>query len=306
MASMVLNPKFEEYALQELKDRVSVDRELAEADVMKVLWDQAFEAAYRNGLGNSAISSSISSETITVDSMMQFVEKLRQRAGHVVAAYGLNALEFSQQLKSSCTHKFAPLQAVSQVAKYFGGERRLESSSERNNVLVAFPLPGLMNELDDFMARLIAALVGGSPNVPFGGAHSVLPTLAKILVDSSNEVSVRPEILQYSNGGLLGIHVSAPARRDMRPVLETLCKDLKQIGSLDLSQEQLASIKAKAHFTYSSFLDSRIAQVLFATQQVFPLFPSIIVARLPFAAIRRLKLISKSLSKPSPPKISKQ
>lgn len=269
MASMVLNPKFEEYALEELKDRVSVDRELAEADVMKVLWDHAFEAAYRNGLGNSAISSSISSESITVNSMMQFVEKVRQRAGHVVAAYGLNALEFSQQLKSSCAYKFAPMQPVSQVAKYFGGERRLESSSERNNVLVAFHLPGLMNELDDFMARVIAGLIGGCPAVPFGVAHSILPTLAKILGDSSNEVAVCPEILQYSNGGLLGIHLSAPANSDMRPVLEALCRDLKQIGSLNLSQEQLAGIKANAHFTFSSSLESRIGQVLFATQQVF-------------------------------------
>lgn len=269
LSNMILAPKLQEHQLGELLDRVKLDREILNSNVENLLWDKAFEAAYRDDLGNAIISHEHHGNGVTVDSLLSFVKGLQSRQGHVIASTGIAPIELSQNnvLKALDSKSiFTGQTSTPPSPKYFGGEHRLEREGERNNVMLAFGLHGLEDEQGDAMARILIALLGPHIPVQYGSIHTILPGIGKIL-QRSPEVQLRTNLVQYSNGGLLGINLSAPRDLDMKVILEAICKDLKGLAHQNISAEQFATAKAIAAAQFAKRFESRLGQVLYVSQQ---------------------------------------
>ena len=259
ISNMLLNFKLQHYQIPEIEARIALDREIASSDVDSQLWEQAFNAAYRTGLGNSPLSNEINHAPI--EGVSTFLTAAMKRSGHVVAASGLGRLELSEPLKHIFTAALPKLQLVEGTSKYFGGERRVEYNDDdgKNHILVAFGTSGAHNKSESHVVRVMAALIGSGRTVQHGQGQSHLDGIRKVLAEN-REISITAHVKQYSDGGLMGIKISAPVEFEMKPVLESICKELNVLGTGTFATDALSGAKSRAAYEAIAELDTRIGQ----------------------------------------------
>jgi predicted Zn-dependent peptidase len=260
ISNMLLNFKLQHYQIPKVEAGVALDREIASSDVDSQLWEQAFSAAYRTGLGNSPLSNKINHAPI--ESVNTFLMTAMKRSGHVVAASGLGRLELSEPLKHIFTATVPKLQLVEGASKYFGGERRVEyndGDDGKNHVLIAFGTSGAHNKSESHAVRIMAALIGSGQTVQHGRGQSHLDGIRELLA-KNREISIAAHVRQYSDGGLMGIKISAPVEFEMKPVLESICKELNAIGTGRFATGALSGAKSRAAYEAIAELDTRLGQ----------------------------------------------
>ncbi|PJF17892.1 LuxS/MPP-like metallohydrolase, partial [Paramicrosporidium saccamoebae] len=245
IGNILANFKLEYHQLADIEERVVLDRELYAGDVEAQLWDNAFEVAFRTGLGNSTISSG-KNENVSVSSLNSFLKSSFERSGHVVVADGIEQVELMQAVKSSFSQT-VPSHRPGVPQKFFGGERRFEWQGEQNHVLVAFGTSGSVDRTEANAIRILKALIGAHTSVRYGTLQSHLTGLKGIFA-KNNSVSMSVASTECVDGGLLGIKVTTPRQFGVNAVLDTLCGDLKSLTQGNLTPDALVAAKTRASF----------------------------------------------------------
>lgn len=258
---MLENFHLEAYQMGTLHERVQLDRDLASYDVKTILMEHAFEAAFRTGLGNPTIArktnSAVSSEMIA-----SFLQEAWGRSGHIVSASGLENLELSEIVKARFTTSAGPESPPADPVPYFGGERRVEFCHPQNHVLFAFGTGGLASGMEDLCARILVALIGGNVPVKYGKAYSALAGVMDLLSKESS-ATLSATLSQSSDGGLLGVHISAPRHECIKTILECFCRELKAFSLATASPKEIAAAKHRAGFEVLAEVEGRIGQASF-------------------------------------------
>lgn len=253
--------KLEEHQFREVEERVQVDRQLAQTDPSTILWDAAFEIAYRIELGNRLLSCPEISR-VTPEAIRKFFNATMTRAGHVIGVDGANKAEITDILKCQFPTIYPKLERYPQreEARYWGGEQRVPYADKdgRNHVLIAFGTAGTASESETRAAEIMKSLIGGSRSVDYGERMSHFPTLRKLL-QKTEGLDMNADVVSYSNGGLLGIQISAPSSVSLKPIIESLCQELRNLASNGSTTEALTFAKAQAGGDLAWRIDSRVS-----------------------------------------------
>lgn len=249
----------EKHQMDDIEQRVALDREIIAADAKALLWEKGFEAMYRAGLGNAIISAA--SSPVSPDSLKAFLHEALKRGGNIVSSSGLDHLELSEIVQLKYRQGVGKLHPpLSDAAKIYGGERRIEFGGDRNHVLIAFGTGGLASASDNYAAHILSALFGLSQAVQYGTRLSHFPSLRE-LQERWPLTSISTKVNQSIDGGLFGIFISAPKGVELKPAIESICREIKAIigGSNSfISSDSLNAAKQRAAFNISSILDSRL------------------------------------------------
>lgn len=253
----------ENYKMTDVEARVALDRELMNSNVEDILWNNAFEAAFRDKYGNSPIStfSGASTESIT-----KFLNAAFNRSGHLVVGDGIDQLELSETVKGAFGRKITAASDTSPV--FYGGERRVELDGDMNHVLVGFGTSGMANLEESLAMRILKNLVSSAGSLQYGSIRTHLPGLQALLAKEMLPITIKASNVSYSQGGLMGIHLSAPQSVGLRDVLETLCSDLKEFANGGVSPDVLGAAKTRAAFELVNSVESRFGRASYITQSI--------------------------------------
>ena len=242
--------------MEALEARVQLDRDIAQSCPETLLWNAAFEAAYRSGIGNSPLSCATSSK-VSKDAIMGFFASAMKRPGHLVGFDGVDWRDASFLIKSHFVAPLPRLERPVNAANYYGGERRIAHSGDLNHVFVGFGVCGAINRAEANIARILCAMVGGEASVHYGQEMSHLPGVSKVLSEM-NDLQIIGGYEECSQGGLLGIQLVLPRSVAARPIIEVLCKELRNIVINTPSTEVLVAAKMRAASKLAWQSESRI------------------------------------------------
>lgn len=258
--------------MEALHQRIVLDGEIARADPTAQLWQGAFEAAYRrHGLAHSPLGDP-NAPPLTAEAVTLFLRRALQREGHLVVANGLDLAELEGSLRSLSAQQLWPApenqagRGGEASPQYFGGERRIALSADADNhVLIGFGL----EEEERLVGEVLASLVGGHVNVPFGTRISHLSGLRELL-EGEPRLQIASQLQMCRDGGLWGVLLQAPRGLDLKPVIERICRDLQGILAGEISSETLMAAKAQAAFRLATHQgqEGRLGEAMHLAQQL--------------------------------------
>lgn len=272
--------RVEEYQMAEVCERVKIDRELANSNVRSRLWNAAYETAFRSagGLGNSPLSE-LDDHEVTADALFRFYASAMARLGHLLAVDGASQSEIIELAR---TKFFQPFPTVDPAlasklssSPYYGGECRLSSAGMqgrdgRNYVMVAFGTGGALEPTEGMTSRILAALITGNPAaVKYAPPICHLPEMAKLLEKHKrDDLAIWTDYEECQAGGLLAITLAAAPSLKLKPVMETLCGELRALAATAPSAEALVAAKARASNLRAVQCEHRLGSAHRLAQQV--------------------------------------
>lgn len=161
-----------------------------------------------------------------------------------------------QFFKSTPSSSTSNVTLNSKASTYYGGEHRTAHTAG-NSLVLAFPGSSFGTFKPEI--AVIAALLGGQPNVKWSPGFTVL-SKATAGIPS---VSASATNHAYSDAGLLAIQINGSAQA-VRSTAEQAVKALKSIASGSASKEDLTKAIAKAKFDTLEGSQSGVAALLSA------------------------------------------
>lgn len=235
-----LLPKLSDVATQqtfkpwELNDNIyRIKLDLAAVNPQAKAIDLLHKVGFRHGLGNSLFCPSHMVGKHSSEDLKQFVSTSFTSKNAAVIGVGVpheQLVEYAQKLSLVSASS-----GSSAASKIHGGDVRVELGG--NTAHVALATAG--GSLSDFKNALVFALlqrVLGSGLVKYGNS-----SVSKLLAVDPSLIAASALNLNYSDAGLFGLTISAPANMTKDAVL----KAAKLLRSLKISDAQLASAKAQ-------------------------------------------------------------
>lgn len=232
------------------------------SDASALALDAAHSVAFHYGLGASLYPSSSTplGSYLNEHAIADYAGAVYNKSN--IALVGDGATTRALHNWTEKFFKGTPASATSGVAlkskasTYYGGEQRT-SSTAGNSLVLAFP----GSSFSAFKPELavLAALLGGQPNVKWSPGFSILSKA----VAAAPGASASAANLAYSDAGLLTIQISGAAA-SVRKVAEEATKALKGIAAGSVSKEDFTKAVAKAKFNALEASQSGVATLLSA------------------------------------------
>lgn len=114
-------------------------------------------------------------------------------------------------------------------------------------MLVAFGTGGALEAAESMTAPLLAALIAGNAAaVKYASPLCHLPEMAKLLeTHKRDDLTIWADYDECQTGGLLAIVLAAAPSLSLKPVMETLCGELRALAATAPSANVLVAAKAR-------------------------------------------------------------
>lgn len=249
----------EDFELEQLQERVHLDRDIAYADVKAFLIDRAHEIAFRKGLGNPVICSEANEGKVDAAQIFDHFQKSFIRQGSSVVSYGVHPSFFEELIgRNFSDMHFSRFGTIPQLpAKYYGGEARFDRNYNRNVALLAYPSRGGVSSLQQLlMTKIIMQVLSPVPSVKYGNALSHLASGAESLSQFQEH---------HSDTSLIGFLIGG---NQIREAVKSLRQNLASVENL-ISEEQFEAAKSKVVFDLLSATENRTSYLQQTSEKVF-------------------------------------
>lgn len=232
LSDVATQQAFKPWELNDNMYRIKLD--LASVQPQAKAIDLLHKVGFRHGLGNSIFCPSHMVGKHSSEDLKQFVSTNFITKNAAVIGVGVpheQLVDYAQKL-SLLSGSSGP----SAASKVHGGDVRVELGGNTAHVALATAGGSLSDLKNALVFALLQRVLGSAGSVKYGNSSA-----SKLLSVDPSLVAVSALNLNYSDAGLFGLTISAPANMTKDAVL----KAAKLLRSLKISDAQLASAKAQ-------------------------------------------------------------
>lgn len=260
LGDVVTKQKFQEHEFVEVANHTAAESANAAATPEVAAIEAAHRAAFRTGLGNSvfaSLHSHVSNADVKKYASEVFTDK---RIALVGSGLSLDAVkQYAETFFGGLQSAESPLQAT----KYFGGETRVETSSDKSHFVLAFE--GAALDSAEYAAlQVLRFALGGDKLVQYGAASGLLGQSAAKLGEG---VELKAFNFGYSDGGLFGVYASG-ASSQVSGAVAAAAEQLKAAAK-GLSEEEFKRAVAQAKFAATAGFETRLDRLETVGAQVW-------------------------------------
>ncbi|KAI8377768.1 Metalloenzyme, LuxS/M16 peptidase-like protein [Radiomyces spectabilis] len=248
VGDVVSKQKFQDHEFVDVRKQTLAESANAFATCEIATIEAAHKAAFRKGLGNSIFAKP--SAHIDNAAVKAYANELFLQNNVALVGSGIEHGELERLAETyfNLPAGEAPLQA----SKYHGGETRIESVTDKGSYVIAFEGAPL-NSAEYAAAQVLRYALGGEQTIKF---HPSSGLLAQAASKFSDATQLKAFNFGYSDAGLFGVYVSAPAA-DASAATAAAAEQLSAVAK-GLSQEELARAIAQAKFAAVANVETRL------------------------------------------------
>ncbi|KAI1325642.1 ubiquinol-cytochrome C reductase complex CORE protein 2 precursor [Xylariaceae sp. FL0255] len=260
LAEVISQTKYTTFEFHEDVERVlHLKQAKIAGDVSALALDAAHSVAFHSGLGASLYPSPSTplKGYLNEHTIASYADAVYNKSNIALVGDGATTTalhKWTQQFFKSVPASGSSLN--SKASTYYGGEQRTAHSGG-NSLVVAFPGSSFGSFKPE--VAVLAALLGGQPNVKWSPGFSIL---SKATAAAPGAVASATN-LTYSDAGLLTIQINGTAA-SIRKTAEEAVKALKAVAEGSASKEDLTKAIARAKFDALEASQSGVNTLLLA------------------------------------------
>jgi ubiquinol-cytochrome c reductase core subunit 2 len=248
LSDVVTKQKFQEHEFVDVAHQTAAESARAFSNPEITAIEAAHQVAFRSGLGNSIFAKPTA--RINNAAVKAYAQELFTQGNVALVGTGIDH-EILQNLAE--TYLNLPSGKLSLAgSKYFGGDSRIESVSQKGEYILAFA--GAAADSTEFAAlQVLRHALGGDVQVKHtAGAGILAQTAAKF----AQGTEIKAFNIGYSDAGLFGVQVSA-ATAETGAAVSAAAEQLKA-ATKGLSSDVFSRAVAQAKFAATAGFETRL------------------------------------------------
>ncbi|KXN90755.1 Cytochrome b-c1 complex subunit 2, mitochondrial [Leucoagaricus sp. SymC.cos] len=248
LSSFITSARFTRHEFEEyVNPQVTSDTEVASSNPTIRALEAAHALAFRSGLGSSLFAPM--HNDIDIDQIKEYAASTFAKGNIAVIGTNIDSMTLTKLVDASFANSNTTAEGTATPAsKYFGGENRLEATSEGpQTVFIGF---GTTSNTSSSEIATLAAHLNAQPSIKWAKG---LSPVAQAIPEGT---SVQSVYFPYSDASLFGLLVQGESVEGVRDAAKVAVEALKKAGK-GLSESELKSAVAKAKFAAASKVEKR-------------------------------------------------
>ncbi|GAN08207.1 ubiquinol-cytochrome C reductase complex core protein 2 precursor [Mucor ambiguus] len=248
LSDVVTKQKFQEHEFIDVAHQTAAEsiNALGNAEISAI--EAAHHVAFRTGLGNSIFAKRTA--RVNNATVKSFAQSLFTSGNVALVGTGVDH-EILQNLAE--TYLNLPSGKLSlEATKYFGGETRIESVSNKGNYVLAFEGAAL-NSSEYAALQVLRQALGGEVNIKHTAGSGILAQTAAKFAEGTE---IKAFNLGYSDAGLFGVQVSA-STAETGAAIAAAVEQLKAVAK-GLSSDDFSRAVAQAKYAATAGFETRL------------------------------------------------
>ncbi|KAF7721319.1 ubiquinol-cytochrome c reductase core subunit 1 [Apophysomyces ossiformis] len=248
LADVVTKQKFQDHEFVDVAKQAAAESASSLANPEIAVIEAAHQVAFRNGLGNSIFVKPTAH--LSNAAVKNYAQQLFTQGNITLVGSGI---EHEKLEKLAEAYFNLPSgESAFDATKYFGGESRIETAGNQGHYVLAFE--GFGADSSEYAAsQVLRFALGGQNQIQWLAGSSLLSQAA---AKFANTTEIKAFNYGYSDAGLFGVYVSAPAA-EASAAVAAAAEQLNAV-SKGVSAEQFQRAVAQAKFAVTDGLTTRL------------------------------------------------